>query len=122
MRLKKRTKFYRTIRGWRASGENLIEQKSLRLRFDRIIERVLKSPLGENYLKGVYIQQLERRIPKLAVAATMHAHRRALASGNKVLIAEAGELREVSPDGTRRTVRKIEPSVKMQKGQVIEIK
>jgi len=82
----------------------------------------LKFALGDNQLKGVIVQRLERHIPKLAATATMHAHRRALASGNTVLIAESGELREVSPDGTRRTIRKIEPSLKMRKGQIIEIK
>lgn len=66
--------------------------------------------------------RLEKHIPLLAKNATALAFRRALTSGNKVLIAEAGELVEVLPDGTRRAVRKLEPSVKMRKGQVIRIK
>lgn len=66
--------------------------------------------------------RLEEHIPRLAKNATALAFRRALISGNKVLIAEAGELVEVLPDGTRRAVRKLAPSVKMRKGQVIRIK
>lgn len=66
--------------------------------------------------------RLEKHIPLLAKNATALAFRRALTSGNKVLIAEAGELVEVLPDGTRRAVRKLDPSVKMRKGQVIRIK
>jgi hypothetical protein len=67
-------------------------------------------------------QRLEERIPLLAKNATALAFRRALTSGNKVLIAEAGELVEVLPDGTKRAVRKLEPPAKMRKGQVIRIK
>jgi hypothetical protein len=64
----------------------------------------------------------ERRIPMLAEAAMSNAYRRALASGSTVLIAEAGQLKEVSPDGTKRVIKKIEPSIKMQKGLIIKIK
>lgn len=67
-------------------------------------------------------QRLEKNIPRLAKNATALAYRRALTSGNKVLIAEAGELVEVLPDGTRRAVGKLEPPAKMRKGQVIRIK
>ena len=67
-------------------------------------------------------QRMERRIPRLAKVATIQAYRRALASGNRVLIAEGGQLKEVSPDGKKRIIRQIEPSVKMQKGQIIKIK
>ena len=98
------------------------EQRDLRCRFDRAIERALNFALGGNRLRGVFVRVLERRIPKLAAAATMRAHRRALDAGNKVLIAEAGELREVSPDGRRHTVREIERSVKIRKGRIFEIK
>jgi hypothetical protein len=64
----------------------------------------------------------EKRIPTLAEAAMRSAYRRALASGSTVLIAEAGQLKEVSPDGTKRVIKKIEPSIKMQKGLIIKIK
>jgi hypothetical protein len=67
------------------------------------------------------MQQIERHIPLLAKNATALAFRRALTSGNKILIAEAGELVEVLPDRTRRAVRKLEPSVKMRKRQFIRI-
>lgn len=65
---------------------------------------------------------LEERIPKLARAATKHAYRRALDSGNKVMIAEKGKLKEISPDGTVRVIKEIEPPVKLRKGQIFEIK
>ena len=83
---------------------------------------------GRYIIKGVKMNEqgitrrVERRIPRLAEAAMRKAYRRALASGSKVLIAEAGELKEVSPDGTKRVIKKIEPSVKMQKGLIIKIK
>ena len=64
----------------------------------------------------------EKRIPRLAEAAMSSAYRWALASGSTVLIAEAGQLKEVSPDGSKRVIKKIEPSVKMQKGLIIKIK
>lgn len=67
-------------------------------------------------------KRLENHIPLLAKLATTQAYRRALASGNKVLIAEAGLLKEVSPGGSVRIVRQIESPVRMQKGQIIEIK
>lgn len=65
---------------------------------------------------------LEERIPKLAEAATKNAYRRALNSGHKVVIAEKGELKEISPDGSVRVIKEIEPSVKLRKGQIFEIK
>lgn len=65
---------------------------------------------------------LEERIPKLAKAATKNAYRRALRSGNKVLIAEKGKLKEISPDGSVRIIKEIEPPVKLKKGQIFEIK
>jgi len=68
------------------------------------------------------VHLVEKRIPGLAEAAMSDAYRRALASGSKVLIAEAGQLKEVSSDGSKRVIKKIEPSVKMQKGLIIKIK
>lgn len=67
------------------------------------------------------IEYLEQHIPELADAATKQAYWQTLASGNSVLVAENGELREVFPDGTIRFVKKIEPSVKISKG-IINLK
>lgn len=68
------------------------------------------------------VHLVEKNIPRLAEAAMSNAYRRALASGSTVLIAEAGQLKEVSPDGTKRFIKNIEPSIKMQKGLIIKIK
>lgn len=68
------------------------------------------------------IQYLEEQIPELAKEAVRQPYLQALASGSSVLIAEDGEIREVFPDGTKRTVEKIAPFVEMQKGRIIQIK
>jgi methylphosphotriester-DNA--protein-cysteine methyltransferase len=97
--------------------------KGARLKF-RVarLSRQTKKELGMKPRDENATQRLEKSIPLLAKNATALAYRRALTSGNKVLIAEAGELVEVLPDGTRRAVKKLAPSVKMRKGQVIRIK
>lgn len=73
-------------------------------------------------VKEIKIRRAESRIPQLAEEAMKTAYQRALASGSKVLIAEAGELKEISSDGTKRTLKKIAPPVKMQRGMKIKIK
>lgn len=97
--------------------------KGTRVKFRVVrLSRHTKKELGVKPRDESSTQRLEEHIPRLAKNATALAFRGALTSGNKVLIAEAGELVEVLPDGTRRAVRKLEPSVKMRKGQVIRIK
>ena len=97
--------------------------KGARLKFRAArLSRHTKKELGVKPRDESATLRLEKHIPLLAKNATALAFRRALTSGNKVLIAEAGELVEVLPDGTRRAVRKLEPLVKMRKGQVIRIK
>jgi hypothetical protein len=97
--------------------------KGTRLKFKAVrLSRRAKKELGEKRLDESATLRLEKQIPRLAKNATALAFRRALTSGNKVLIAEAGELVEVLADGTRRAVKKLEPSVKMRKGQVIKLK
>lgn len=88
------------------------------------ISRRVKKQLGAERLDESKTRQIEEFIPKLAKNATTLAFRQALSSGNRVLIADVkgGELLEVTPDGRRRVVKQIEPSVKMQKGQIIKIK
>ena len=63
---------------------------------------------------------LDRLIPFLAVMALQQAHRRARAAGS-VLIAENGEIKEIFPDGSRITIKKIDPPVRMKRGQIIKI-
>lgn len=68
------------------------------------------------------IEYLEQHIPEMAQAAVKQAYWQALASGSSVLVAENGEINEIFPDGTVKFVKKIEPSVEMEKGRIIEIK
>ena len=68
------------------------------------------------------IEFLENHIPELAEAATQKAFWQTLASGNSVLISDNGNIKEVFPDGTSRTVDENEPPIKMKKGQIIKIK
>ena len=84
--------------------------------------RALKKELKVKEYGEATAERLDKYIPALAKLATTRAYRRALALGSRVLIAEAGQLKEVSPDGKERVVRQIESPVKMQKGQIIEIK
>jgi hypothetical protein len=97
--------------------------KRPRLTFKTLrLSRRAKKELSVKRLDENATLRLEKQIPRLAKTATALAFKRALTSGNKVLIAEAGELVEILPDGTRRAVGTLEPSVKMRKGQVIKIK
>lgn len=50
---------------------------------------------------------LESQIPELAEQATKQAFWQTLASGDSVLIAEKGNLVEISPDGSRKFIKKI---------------
>lgn len=83
--------------------------------------RGLKKELKIRENSEAATKRLEKRIPTLAKIATTRAYRKALTSGSKVLIAEAGQLKEVSPGGNVRIVKQIESPVKMRKGQIIEI-
>ena len=63
---------------------------------------------------------LEEHIPEMAKAAVAQAYWAALASGCKVLIAEKGQLIEVSPDGTRKVIKSISPPIPVKMGQPLE--
>jgi hypothetical protein len=56
---------------------------------------------------------LEQQIPILAETATKQAYWQTLASGDKVMIAENGQLIEVSPDGSREVVKEIGKPIKV---------
>lgn len=86
------------------------------------LSRRTKKALSVQTLDESATRRLETFIPRLAKNATTRAYRQALISGSRVLIVEAGDLLEVHPNGTRRFVKKIEPSVKVRKGQIIKIK
>ncbi|CAN5558846.1 hypothetical protein BH10ACI1_BH10ACI1_33720 [soil metagenome] len=64
----------------------------------------------------------EEQIPELATAATDLAYKRALAAGNKVLISENGEIRQVSPDGSYQVIKQNPAYTPVQKGKIIKIK
>jgi hypothetical protein len=53
------------------------------------------------------IDFLESHFPELMATATKQAYWQTLASGQSVLIAEAGNLIEVFPDGTKKIIKKI---------------
>ena len=50
-------------------------------------------------------RQTEKQIPRLATLATKSAYRKALASGDCVLVSKDGEIRRVHPDGTTEFVK-----------------
>lgn len=59
------------------------------------------------------LDYLEQQIPLLAETATKQAYWQTLASGDKVIIAENGQLIEVSPNGNRRVLKEIGKPVKV---------
>lgn len=111
----KTTRGDKKVRG-ASTKESPLQGKSIRL------GRKLKKELKVKQFDERATQQVERRIPLLAKNATNRAYRETLRSGDRVLIARAGELVEVRSDGTRYVVKKIEPPVKMRKGAIIKIK
>ena len=56
---------------------------------------------------------LEQQIPVLAETATKQAYWQTLASGDSVMIAENGQLIEISPDGSRKVLKEIGKPVKV---------
>ena len=67
------------------------------------------------------IEFLEDHIPEVAQAAVTQAYWMALASGCKVLQVEGNKLVEVSPDGAKRTVKLLIPTMTVKKGQKLKI-
>jgi hypothetical protein len=59
---------------------------------------------------------LEAHIPELAEVAFKQAYWQALAEGSKVLKVEDGFLIEVSPDGSKKTLKKLPPQMKVTPG------
>ena len=68
------------------------------------------------------IDYLEQFIPELAAIATRQAYLQALASGQNVLIAENGQLVEVSPNGTKKFIKQLEPRTTIPIGSKFDIK
>ena len=57
---------------------------------------------------------LEEQIPQLAEYATKQAYWQTLNDGDKVMVAENGNLVEVSPDGSRKIIKEIRKPVKVK--------
>lgn len=68
------------------------------------------------------IQFIEDHIPEIAQAAVTQAYWMALASGCKVVEVDGDKLVEVSPDGGRRTVKSLAPTISIKKGQKLKIR
>lgn len=64
---------------------------------------------------------LEKHIPEQAVMALKQAYWQALASGSSVLICEEGHLVEKHPDGTKKVLKRVDPTTQMDLGQKWEI-
>jgi hypothetical protein len=67
------------------------------------------------------IDQLELRFPPASGVAFSQAYRQAVSAGLSVLISDRGKIVEVFPDGTRKTVKDIEPPTTAQPGQKFTI-
>lgn len=63
------------------------------------------------------ISLLESYIPYLADAAFTQAYLQTLASGSSVLKVEHARIFEIFPDGTRRLIKKISPTIPVTVGQ-----
>ncbi len=70
-------------------------------------------------LKEEEIDYLEEHIPELAALAFKQAYWAALASGSSVLMSENGNLVEVFPDGHRKIIKPLPPSVPARIGQKV---
>jgi hypothetical protein len=68
------------------------------------------------------IETLENQFPPLSGVAFDAARRQTLKSGLKILQSENGVIYEVSPDGSRRRVKEIEPPTQVESGRKITIR
>jgi len=66
------------------------------------------------------LDYLEAHIPELAEVAFKQAYWAALASGSSVLISENDNLVEVFPNGKRKFIKKLSPSIPAIRGQKLE--
>jgi len=64
---------------------------------------------------------LEEHIPELADVAFKQAYWAALATGSSVLISEKGCLVEVFPDGKKKFIKHLPPSISVTRGQRFKI-
>jgi hypothetical protein len=64
------------------------------------------------------IQRLESQFPAVSGSAFAAARARVLASGQSILESQDGIIYEVSPDGCKRPVKKIEPPAQFVTGKI----
>jgi hypothetical protein len=67
------------------------------------------------------MQHIEDHIPELADAAIKQAYWSALASGSSVLECSDGIMYEVSPDGSKREIKKVKTPLAVTIGQKLEL-
>lgn len=67
------------------------------------------------------LEALEEQFPPASGVAFADARDSVLASGQSVLQSENGEIFEVSPDGTQRFIKSIDPPMNVVLGQKIEL-
>ena len=67
------------------------------------------------------MEQLEQQFPPLAGAAFAAARSEALAAGFSVMETQDAILWEVFPDGTRRAIKPVAPSIPVVQGRWIRI-
>jgi len=68
------------------------------------------------------IQQLESQFPAVSGSAFAAARARVLASGQSILESQDGIIYEVSPDGCKRPVKKIEPPTQFVTGKIFTLR
>ncbi|HLX54553.1 MAG TPA: hypothetical protein VKR58_11460 [Aquella sp.] len=68
------------------------------------------------------LDQLEKKIPRLARVATQEARTNALKRGSSLTEVKAGMLIKVFPSGTRTEIKKIEPSRRVVSNSTFHIK
>ena len=64
---------------------------------------------------------LEENMPEMMATATKQAFWETLSSGDSVLIAEAGQIVRIYPDGRKEFVKNIPQPIKIEKGTKISI-
>ncbi len=64
----------------------------------------------------------EQQIPELSASAVTVAYWNTLVAGQSVLESEDGTILEIFPDGTRREVKRIPPSVKVVAGSKLRLR
>lgn len=68
------------------------------------------------------IQKLENAFPAVSGSAFAGARKRVLASGQSVLLSDNGVIYEVSPDGSRKVFKEIEPPIPVVAGSTYTIR